>query len=255
LDGGEAVSVRDRRNDLWLVATTVRQAEVAGDCPVAFRLFFHGGQGRELDTGIQLRPAECVPLIVKIAQVYLAHVDQWRGHIAGKKPRLGPMFVQQGMAWFHTHVCQSLPFAVPYHPDAAQQAAIRPPHYRHIGVHPQRQPGFSYFGVVLPLGRLSAQQLQGLAHLADTYGSGTLRLTPWQNVLIPDVPDQRLPELHEALARLGLHGSARHPWSALVACTGNTGCSASATNTTRHALALANALAQQNFSIAQSTFM
>jgi ferredoxin-nitrite reductase len=84
-----------------------------------------------------------------------------------------------------------------------------------------------------------------LAHVAQVYGSGTLRLTPWQNVLIPDVSDQHVPALQQAVAKLGLHASVTHPWSALVACAGNTGCSSSATNTTAHAHGLASYLAQR----------
>src|SRR5262249_29614261 len=55
---------------------------------------------------------------------------------------------------------------------------------------------------------------------------------------------QHLPALRQALDTLGLPGSASHPWSALVACTGSPGCSASATHTTHHALELARSLAQ-----------
>jgi sulfite reductase beta subunit-like hemoprotein len=40
---------------------------------------------------------------------------------------------------------------------------------------------------LLPLGRLDTQQMQGLAALAAQHGNGTLRLTPWQNVLITDI--------------------------------------------------------------------
>jgi ferredoxin-nitrite reductase len=193
-----------------------------------------------------LRPEDCVPLVVEMAQVYLAHVAGLGDQATGKKPRLGHVFAEQGIAWFQEHVGHALSFAVPTPGGAEERAAVRLLHDGHIGVHPQRQAGLSYVGVVLPLGRLDAQQLQALAHLADVYGSGTLRLIPWQNVLISDVPDRRVPALTEALAQLGFHGLATHPWSALVACTGNTGCRASATDTTRHALELASALERQN---------
>ena len=102
-DGGEGVSVRDRRNDLWFVATA-GQPGSDGDRPVFFRLFLHSGAGRELDTGMRLRPEDCVSLVVKIAQVYLAHVERLHGPATGKKPHLGHVFAQQGVAWFHEHI-------------------------------------------------------------------------------------------------------------------------------------------------------
>src|SRR5262249_6506946 len=81
-------------------------------------------------------------------------------------------------------------------------------------------------GVVVPLGRLAAHQLRELAHVAQVYGSGTLRLTPWQNILIPDVPDYHVPALQQAIAELELPAAVTHPWSALVAYAGSTGCEA-----------------------------
>jgi ferredoxin-nitrite reductase len=137
-----------------------------------------------------------------------------------------------------------LPFTLPQQPVVVARSGDVTPDSRHLGAHPQRQHGLSYLGVVAPLGRLDIQQLRALADLSQVYGSGMLRLTPWENVLIPDVPTERVPALHQAIEQLGLHDSATHPWSALVACTGNRGCHASATDTTGHALNLANHLAQ-----------
>ena len=71
----------------------------------------------------------------------------------------------------------------------------------HIGIHAQRQAGLFYIGVALPVGRLSAAQMRGLAALARRHGSGTLRLTVWQNLLISDIPGS-VP---------GGQGGARHP--------------------------------------------
>ena len=53
--------------------------------------------------------------------------------------------------------------------------------HAHIGVHPQRQPGLNYVGIVLPVGRMQAEQLRELADIADSCGNGDIRLTPWQN--------------------------------------------------------------------------
>ena len=68
-------------------------------------------------------------------------------------------------------------------------------HTDHIGIHPQRQPGLSYAGLCVPVGRITAGQLRGVADLADRYGSGAVRITPGQNLLIPNIPNARLAAL------------------------------------------------------------
>ena len=61
----------------------------------------------------------------------------------------------------------------------------------HIGLHSQRQPGLNYAGLCVPVGRITAAQLRGVADLADRYGSGDIRITPTQNLIIPNIPDAR----------------------------------------------------------------
>ncbi|MEG5002830.1 precorrin-3B synthase [Microcoleus sp. B5-C4] len=116
---------------------------------------------------------------------------------------------------------------------------------RHLGIHPQRQSGFSYMGIALPLGRLESKQLLNLANLAQNLASGTLRLTPWQNLLISDIPNSQLFEVKQQIADLGLHSSATRLDSCLVACAGSTGCASAATDTQSHALAMVRDLAQK----------
>ena len=43
--------------------------------------------------------------------------------------------------------------------------------------------------MVLPVGRMTAAQMRGLASIADRFGSGDIRLTVWQNLIIPDIND------------------------------------------------------------------
>ena len=116
---------------------------------------------------------------------------------------------------------------------------------RHLGIHPQRQSDFSYIGIALPLGRLESKQLRNLANLAQNLASGTVRLTPWQNLLISDIPTSQLFEIQQQIADLGLHSSATRLDSCLVACAGSSGCASAATDTQSHALAMARDLAQK----------
>ena len=95
--------------------------------------------------------------------------------------------------------------------------------------------GLNSIGVVPPVGRLSVEQMRGLAGIASTLGDGDLRLTVWQNLLISGVPTEKLPVTQERIEALGLAIKTNAIRSGLVACTGNTGCKFAASDTKRHA--------------------
>ena len=50
-------------------------------------------------------------------------------------------------------------------------------------------------GLCVPTGRLNSEHLDGLARLAEVYGTGDLRLTTSQNVILVNVPVTKIPEL------------------------------------------------------------
>lgn len=107
-----------------------------------------------------------------------------------------------------------------------------------LGVHAQKQPGLNFVGLHVPVGRLNALEMMELARLAEVYGSGELRLTVEQNVLIPDVPDSRVaPLLKEPL----LKKFSPNPGPlqrGLVSCTGNQFCNFALIETKNRAVAL-----------------
>ena len=105
----------------------------------------------------------------------------------------------------------------------------------HIGVHPQKQNGLHWIGVVLPVGKLTAAQMRGLAAIAQQMGDGDIRLTVWQNLLISGIPACKLELAEAAIEKLGLTTKASSIRAGLVACTGNTGCRFAASDTKRHA--------------------
>ena len=121
----------------------------------------------------------------------------------------------------------------------AEEAALTRPHDgRHLvcrpprdvcGVHAQQQPGLSWVGLNVPLGRLDAAAMADLAHLARSYGSGELRLTESQNVVIAHVPAERMEPLLAELATPERRQAFRlHPGPLMaeaVSCTGNRYCS------------------------------
>jgi ferredoxin-nitrite reductase len=109
----------------------------------------------------------------------------------------------------------------------------------HLGIHPQRQAGMNYVGLHVPVGRISAEQMEGVAELAETYGSGELRLTVDQNLIIIGVPDERLSALLAEPLLQELRPNPSSVWRNLVACTGNEDCHFSLIDTKRHAVTLA----------------
>jgi sulfite reductase (ferredoxin) len=89
----------------------------------------------------------------------------------------------------------------------------------HVGVHRQRD-GRYYVGVAPHVGRSSGTQLWQVADLAEVYGSGTIRTTTEQKLLILDVPEENLPVLLSALDDLDLQAKPSVFRRGTMACTG-----------------------------------
>jgi sulfite reductase (ferredoxin) len=101
----------------------------------------------------------------------------------------------------------------------------------HAGIHPQRQPGLSYVGASVLRGRLSGEQLEAAAELAERFGSGALRTTVSQNLLFIDIPNNKTAELARELNQIGLHVDGSNFWRGAVACTGTEFCKLAITET------------------------
>ncbi len=106
----------------------------------------------------------------------------------------------------------------------------------HIGVHKQKQTGLNWLGVVLPVGKLTCEQMRGLAKIARDLGDGDIRLTVWQNLLISGVANDKVALAIGAIKSIGLAVEASSIRAGLVACTGNAGCKFAASDTKRHAV-------------------
>jgi ferredoxin-nitrite reductase len=100
----------------------------------------------------------------------------------------------------------------------------------------------NYIGVVVPVGHLPAAQMRAIAEIADRFGNGELRLTVWQNLLIPNIATDQLEAAKQAILEAGLDYRTGTVLSGTVACTGNQGCKFAASDTKTHAVALARRL-------------
>ena len=96
-----------------------------------------------------------------------------------------------------------------------------PPQHRrdHVGVHPQ-QDGRFWVGVAPVAGRVSGTTLHTVADLAQRHGSGRVRLTAQQKLLVLDVPREEVPALTAGLEQVGLPSSPSEWRRGVMACTG-----------------------------------
>ncbi|MDB5105609.1 MAG: sir 1 [Fibrobacteres bacterium] len=221
-DGGNSISSLEDTNDIGLRAVKVDAGHGVEE-GIYFRLALGGITGHgdlAKDTGLLLKPSECIPVIAAMIRVYVMNGD--RGN--RKRARLKYVLEAFGVPEFLEQTQKRLPFALRRLPETECRLAPAVDKAGHLGIHTQRQDGLCYLGVDVPVGRLTVEQLRGLADLSAAFGSGTLRLTVWQNLLISDIPESRLDGALAALGRLGLTHEPDAIQAGLVACTGAEGC-------------------------------
>lgn len=239
-DGGGSVSVVADTNDIGFVAVKVGEGRGI-DPGVYFRVQLAGITGHEqfaIDTGYIIRPQDSVAVGAAIIRVFNENGDRTNR----KKARLKYLIDKWGTDRFMAEVEKKLAFPLTKLP---LEECI-PPHppipHGHHGVYKQKQPQKNYIGAVIPVGAMKTRQMHRLAELAQNYGSGMLRLTVWQNIIIPDIPDGFVETMKRNLVRMGFHYESTSISGGLVACTGNRGCKWSSTDTKGQALALASHL-------------
>ena len=242
-DGGGRVPVLEDTNDVAF--TAVQVADGFGVPPgVYYRLALGGITGHKdfaRPTGVIVTPADTTPVSDAILRVFIASGNRTDRNKARLKYVLDDWGFDKFLAAVETQMGRPLTRV----PDEAITPAPLQMRDGHVGVHPQKQPGLSYVGVVLPVGRITSERMHGLADIADTFGSGTIRLTVWQNLLISDIPEARIPGALAAIEALGLGHSAGPLRTGLVACTGNAGCKFAASNTKGHAAMLVDWLEER----------
>ncbi|MFZ5558468.1 MAG: NirA family protein [Pseudomonadota bacterium] len=239
-DGGGRVAVLEDTNDIAFAAVRVGPGRAVPE-GVWFRMSLGGITGHgdfARDTGVLLKPSECLAMAQAVVRVFIDLGDR----TDRRKARMKYVIDRIGLDAYMAEVRKRLAFEPLTLPAAECEPRLPRVKHAHVGVHAQSQPGLYYAGVVVPMARLAAAQMRGLADLADELGSGTLRLTVWQNLLVSDLPEARLADARRRLAALGLSWDASAVRAGLVACTGNAGCKFAASDTKRHARAIADYL-------------
>ena len=90
----------------------------------------------------------------------------------------------------------------------------------HTGIFSQKEPHLNYAGLVVPVGRITTTQLFEVARLADEYGTGDIRLTQGQNLIITNVPDTKIGDLTAEPLLQELRYDPSEVMRGMVSCTG-----------------------------------
>ncbi|MDB5620817.1 NirA family protein [Tardiphaga sp.] len=235
-DGAGKIAVLEDTNDIAFAAVEVKDG-FGVEPGIWFKLGIGGITGHKdfaKDTGIIVRPADATKVSDAIVRVFIELGDRTNR----LKARLKYVIDDMGMDKFLVLVEAKLGYAFTRVP--AEALAPRPQFDRmaHIGVHKQKQDGLNWIGVLLPLGKLTCDQMRGLSKIAGDLGDGEIRLTVWQNLLIPGVRDDNVALAMAAIEALGLAIAASEIRAGLIACTGAAGCKFGNADTKRSASAI-----------------
>jgi ferredoxin-nitrite reductase len=232
-DGAGIIPVLEDTNDIGFQAVEVNDG-FGLEPGIWFKLCLGGITGHRdftRETGVVVRPKDACMVADAVVRVFIDHGNRTDRTKARLKYVLDAMGVEKFLGLMEEKLGRKLERAVP------GAVAPRPEFSRtaHIGIHPQKQDGLNWIGVVVPVGRLTVAQMHGLAEVARDCGDGDIRLTVWQNLLLSGVPTENLADAQARIEALGLGIATNSIRSGLVACTGNVGCKFAASDTKRHA--------------------
>jgi sulfite reductase (ferredoxin) len=191
---------------------------------VGYSLRVGGGLSNEPHLAVKLdafvRPDQAIAAARGVTEIFR---DQQVLRESRDRARMKYLFMREG--WTPESFLEELHRRIGFKLDPAAPEIVPDDILRdHTGIHPQRNPELMYVGASVLRGRLSGEQLEAAAELADKFGSGSLRATVSQNLVIVDVPRAKAGELVRELGQIGLHVEASQFWRGAVACTGTEFC-------------------------------
>ncbi len=244
-DSGGRVSVCANTNDIGFYAVHVSESQISNlksqipnpPAPgVYFRMQLCGITGHQqfaTDCGVLLTPAETVPVAAALIRVFIENGDRTNR----KKARLKYLVDDWGIPKTLEETQQKLTFPLRHLPLGACEPSAPKSKHGHLGIHRQSD-GKHYIGVLTPVGRMSVPQMLALADIADQFGRSEIRLTVWQNLIIPGIPEEKLQAAITAIQATGLDHRNNTLTGGLIACTGSQGCKFAAADTKAQAIAL-----------------
>ncbi|MFN0078710.1 MAG: NirA family protein [Prosthecobacter sp.] len=232
-DGGGLISAVEDTNDIGASAVKI------GD-EVYFRIALGGVTGHQTfasDWGVIVKPEQLNDVMVALLRVFIQFGDRTNR----KKARFKYVIEDKGLDGVLTEVEKLLKFKLTRlaaDSPTQEKRSFSQQGHSHVGTYPQKQEGLVYVGATVPVGQMTAKQLVRLADLADSYGSGEVRLTVWQNFIIPNVKTAYAATLAKSLKKLGFPCETSPLRNGFIACTGNKYCKFAASDTKGHAIAM-----------------
>jgi ferredoxin-nitrite reductase len=222
-------------NDL---AFTPATKEINGEKVIGFHVWVGGGLSAKAFLAQQLdvfvRPEEVLKAAIGVTSIFRDHGYREKRHMA----RLKFLVADWGAEKFKEKL-------VEYVGELESRGHDETKGWNagyFTGAHRQKQEGLSYVGLSVPIGRMSAQEMEELARLADEYGNGLLRTCNTQNMVIPNIPNEKIPALlsEKLLQRLTPEPKAFTAYA--VTCTGNEYCNLALVETKERMRSIANYL-------------
>ncbi|MBK8093764.1 MAG: NirA family protein [Verrucomicrobiaceae bacterium] len=232
-DGGGLISSVEDTNDIGASAVKI------GD-EVFFRIALGGVTGHQTfasDWGVIVKPEQLNDVMVALLRVFIQFGDRTNRKKARFKYVIDDKGLEGVLLEAEKHLKFKLTRLAPDSPTQENRSYSQQGH-SHVGTYPQKQEGLVYIGAMVPVGQMTANQLDRIADLADSYGSGEVRLTVWQNFIIPNVKTAYAATLAKSLKKLGFPCEQSNLKSGFMACTGNKYCKFAATDTKGHAIAM-----------------
>jgi sulfite reductase (ferredoxin) len=215
-------------NDIGLTAIT---RTVGGKPEVGFSMRVGGGLSTDPYLGARLnafvRYEQVLPAIKGVAELF-RDSEVLREH--RERARLKFLFLRHG--WTAEHFLDELQGRIGFKLEPAAEEHAPDDVYRdHVGIHAQKQTGLSYVGAVVLRGRITADQMQVSADLADRYAGGELRATNMQNLLVVNVPTLNAEPLARELDAIGFRVNGSSFARGTIACSGTEFCKIAITET------------------------
>lgn len=235
-DSGGCISVCADTNDIGYYAVKVNENQDGIEPGIYFRLQLCGITGHKQfasDCGLLLTPEETIPVSAAILRVFIENGCRTNRN----KARLKYLVDDWGVEKLLEEAQKKLTFDLRYYDLSKCEESQPKVKHGHLGVHRQTD-GKNYIGICVPVGRMTADQMEKIADVADRFGRREIRLTVWQNLLIPGVDDADLEEAKQAIQDADFSFAPATVTGGLIACTGSRGCKYAAADTKGNAVHL-----------------